>query len=173
MEAIDESAFAATDYHLDWLHAALLLASGSVEVGKPHPNVDQAIATGNQEDIDLLVAVERREAIHLVLIEAKADAGFTNTQLLSKAERLGRIFDSDGTRFPGVIPHFVLISPREPSRRLNVTKWPTWMKPAGKAQWLPLSVPAARRRVTRCDANGKPSKRGGHFVISHGSWRGV
>lgn len=88
--AVPPSAMVAMDYHLDWLHAGLLLAQG-LDEDTAHPN-SAGVATGQQEDVDLLIAFEVRAVHHVVLIEAKATTGWTNAQMESKAKRLGRIF---------------------------------------------------------------------------------
>ena len=50
----------------------------------------KTVATGNQEDADLLVAFEQGDIIHLMLVEAKAETGWTNKQMCSKAKGLSR-----------------------------------------------------------------------------------
>lgn len=84
---VPANALVAMDYHLDWIHASLFLASPGVDERAVHPNTD-AIATGNIEDTDLLVAFEEGQITHLMLIEAKAETGWTNRQMDSKAGRL-------------------------------------------------------------------------------------
>ena len=51
---IPGDAFAAMDYHLDWIYASLVLASldGQAMV---FPNTDRSV-TGTQEDVDFLIA---------------------------------------------------------------------------------------------------------------------
>ena len=155
------SAFVAMDYHLDWIHASLFLAQPENDVRTVHSN-KKTVATGNQEDVDLLVAFEEGGMTHLLLIEAKAATGWTNKQTLSKAGRLERIFGTGGARYPNVKPHFGLMSPRPP-RRLESNLWPGWMTRDGKEIWFELKLPAGRRRVTRCDSEGKPSAVGEFF----------
>ena len=108
-------AFVAMDYHLDWLHASLFLALAENDDEGVHLNTE-TVASGNQEDIDLLVGFEADDTTHLMLIEAKAETGWTNKQTLSKAERLQRIFGKDGARYPRVQPQFGLTSPRPPKQ---------------------------------------------------------
>src|SRR5690348_8428986 len=50
-----EHAFAAMDYHLDWLYAALAVAAHATDSG---PYQNDGGVTGTQEDVDLLVAFE-------------------------------------------------------------------------------------------------------------------
>ena len=108
-------AFVAMDYHLDWLHASLFLALPENDDAGVHLNTE-TVASGNQEDIDLLIAFEAEDITHLMLVEAKRETGWTNKQTLSKAERLRRIFGKDGARYPQVKPYFGLISPRPPKQ---------------------------------------------------------
>ena len=159
---VPPNAFAAMDYHLDWIHASLLLP-GSEDV-VVHPNTEP-IATGNQQDVDLLVAFDEGSITHLLLLEAKVETGWTNKQMLSKADRLRRIFGDDGMRHPQVKPHFGLMSPRTP-QRLDASAWPSWMTREGVPIWLELSLTPGRRRITRCDRNGRSSATGGFFRVS-------
>lgn len=97
--------YAAMDYHLEWLHAALW------SVGRPdseckaipilrHPKApigapEQHDVMGNQEDVDLVVVIEDSDHTYLVLIEAKGDSSFSRSQLASKLARLRLILDRD------------------------------------------------------------------------------
>ena len=155
------NAFVAMDYHLDWLHAGLFLALPENDEEGVHPNTE-TVASGNQEDIDLLVAFEVEEITHLILIEAKAATGWTNKQTLSKAERLQRIFGKDGARYPRVKPYFGLTSPRPP-KQLKSDLWPAWMTRHSQPIWFELKVPTSRRRVTRCDSGGRQTAEGDFF----------
>ncbi len=94
--------FVGMDYHLNWLYAALVL-SGRYEEGgiKKQPNKwpkhsqekrDGAPIQGNQQDVDLLVAFPGKgKVLHLVLIEAKFDTGWSSKQFISKVQRLEAI----------------------------------------------------------------------------------
>ena len=155
------SAFVAMDYQLDWLHASLFLALPENDDEGVHLNTE-TVASGNQEDIDLLVAFEADDITHLLLIEAKAETGWTNKQTLSKAERLQRIFGKDGARYPQVKPYFGLTSPRHP-KQLESELWPSWMTRDGQPIWFELKVPTGRRRVTRCDSEGRQTAQGDFF----------
>jgi len=155
------SAFVAMDYHLDWIHASLFLAQPEIDEKAVHCNTE-TVATGNQEDVDLLVAFEEGGINHLLLVEAKAATGWTNKQTLSKAERLERIFGTDGAKYPRVKPYFGLMSPRAP-KQLKPHLWPAWMTRDGKEIWFELEMPPGRRRVTRCDREGRPSAVGEFF----------
>ena len=155
------SAFVAMDYHLDWIHASLFLTLPGNDEDAVHPNTD-TVATGNQEDVDLLVAFEKGAVTHLLLIEAKAATGWTNKQTLSKAERLERIFGTDGAKYPRVKPHFGLTSPRPP-KQLMPHLWPRWMTRDGQPIWFELNMSTGKRRVMRCDSAGRPNAGGAFF----------
>lgn len=155
------SAFVAMDYHLDWIHASLFLTLPGIDEEAIHLNTE-TVASGNQEDVDLFVAFEEGDITHLLLVEAKATTGWTNKQTLSKAERLQRIFGTDGAKYHRVKPHFGLTSPRPP-KRLESHLWPAWMTRDGQPIWLELKVPTGRRRVTRCDSRGRPTAVGEFF----------
>ena len=120
----------------------------------------------------MLVAFREGPVTQLLLLEAKAETGWTNKQTLSKARRLCRIFGSDGLQYPTVKPHFSLLSPRPP-QKLDVGEWPVWMTRGGKPIWLKLSVPPGLRKITRCDENGRQSSAGGFFRVSRNAWRTV
>lgn len=162
--AIPHGAFTAMDYHLDWLAAALHAHDhGTVE--GIFDNQGQQVIRGTQEDVDLLVAFQDRGLFHLVLVEAKGATGWTNKQMRSKADRLAQIFGPEGDRYPGVVPHICLVSPRPP-QQLKASDWPGWMsRKDGSYIWLKLTFPEERVMVTRCDAGGRPSAEGEHFHI--------
>ena len=155
---VPADAYVAMDYHLDWIQMALYLAA-TPKPPSPIPNRDNDLFAANQEDVDLLVAFDRGRPTHLVLVEAKLETGWTNSQLNSKAERLGRIF-ADGRRGVDLArPHFVLTSPKE-SSDIRTDVWPKWMKCDGKPVWMELNHPPGLRQVTRCSASGKVSWNG-------------
>lgn len=166
----EKDVFVGMDYHLDWL-AASLAKWESVKAGKVDesvfPNPGQEVVEGNQEDIDLLVAFDCGGQYHLILVEAKAYEGngyasFDRSQLKSKSDRLDKIFDKAGQKYPGVTPHFCLMSPKCPTPR-SPYPWP-W----DKAKWLQLSVPdkSERRVVERYDKdNRRASAEGNDFRI--------
>ena len=172
---IPECAFVAMDYHLDWIQMALHLHLA--EWPSPHPrnvipNPNNKLFEANQEDIDLLVAFEDEasQKVHLVLIEAKADTGWTNKQLNSKAGRLRRIFDK--CVLDVVTPHFVLMSPSSKSKRkrkIDTNGWPPWMKREKTkfgAHWLELPLRDELLRVTRCNDLGYGDKDGDSLFVS-------
>lgn len=100
---------------------------------------------------------------HLVLIEAKAYMYWNNDQFHKKAKRLRAIFDEDGKRWEFATPHFVLMTGKR-SAGNRTRSWPVWMKKGDKAIWLDYDLPC-RRRITRCTATGRLSKKGGHLRI--------
>ena len=164
---IPSGVFAAMDYHLDWLTAALY-AYEFDDVDRRFDNAQQQIIKGNQEDIDLVVAFKANTQYHVVLVEAKGATGWTNGQMRSKAARLQQIFGPEGDRYLGVVPHFCLVSPRPP-QQLRADEWPRWMSNDDESYiWLPLDFAEDRRMVTRCDASGKRSADGDHFRIIRG-----
>ena len=171
---IPYDAFVAMDYHLDWIQMALYWADNSRSSGGIVRNND--LVCGNQEDVDLIVAFEDGDTrkTHLIMIEAKADTGWSNEQLRSKASRLARIFNDDARRY--VTPHFVLMSPDE-SDRIETDGWPSWMKAEGESPaWLKLALPDGLLKVTRCDEGGKDSAGGGWISLSErqdGRWTKV
>lgn len=159
---VPESAFAAVDYHLDWLFASLFLASHRTKLGV-YPR-DNNVITANQEDIDFLVAYQDKDACRIIVIEAKGVTGFTNHQMGSKAKRLKHIFDDEGNRWPSVIPYFGILSPKKP-QQLDTKDWPSWMQPDGGIPWMPLEIPQERLRITRCNSDGKAAKDGAYWKV--------
>ena len=157
---VPEDAFAAMDYHLDWIYASLLLSNGPDASGI-HLKGDEITVTS--EDTDFLVAFEDEGIFHILMIEAKGDSAFSNSQLRSKANRLCGIFGKHGGKWNGVIPHFALMSPYRPTKRLNCDEWPKWMHPGGEVEWMELQMPESLKKVTRCEKDGKPSIKGKYW----------
>ena len=138
--------YAAMDYHLDSLVAALYEFREGRAVAVP--STDAKLIKGNQEDVDLLVALRGGKAYYLLFIEAKGASPWDNKQAKSKAKRLQAIFGPEGNRIPGVTPRFCLLSPKKP-QRLDFSGWPCWMAPDGEPPWLELKMRDGRRRVKR------------------------
>ena len=161
--AVPSEAFVAMDYHLDWLYASVLLAtSGGADA--VHADDDELVS-GNQEDIDLLIAFRAEGTWHVIMIEAKGVTGWNNGQMASKASRLEGIFGREGNRWPSVRPHFVLTSPNQP-QRLDSSAWPRWMRRTdGKPYWTRMAIPSELWRVTRCDEAGRVNRDGGHWKV--------
>jgi hypothetical protein len=177
-QRIPADAKAYIDYHLDWLHAAKLLAS---HTGNQRVWLDSApepvVSSGNQEDVDLVVAWDTSYGVtQLALVEAKAETGWTNKQLKSKAERLGCIFGIDQTPPDAVVrPTFCLLSPVCPTGLDGIHSWPKWMKKQSDEvgntcpfHWLHLPVSPGRMKVVGCDADGKPCHLREHWMVQSG-----
>jgi hypothetical protein len=114
--------------------------------------------------VDLLIALELGADTHLIVLEAKGETRWTNSQLSHKADRFRAIFGDEGTAWERVVPHFVIASPR-PSKGLTSSKWPSWMTPEdGRPLWLQLPMPDELHQVTRCDPSGRPSITGTHWA---------
>ncbi len=161
---IPVDAFSAMDYHIDWLYASLNLARDN-DPDKIYPNDDKVIKA-QQEDMDWLVAFEAEGVNHLILIEAKGVTGWTNKQMTSKAIRFREVFGEESDRWPGVAPHFVIMSSGCP-QELEVNKWPRWMVPNGKVIWVKLSIPETLHRVVRCDEKGHESIDGRFWKVEN------
>lgn len=157
-ERVPPGALVMMDYHLDWISMAVSLSGRHELPTKQTPALNEGRVAGNQEDIDLLVAFKSSGTVHIVLIEAKGDTAWSNSQLESKALRLREIFTiPDGAK---VRPHFVLMAPKE-STAINAGTWPFWMQKAVDRQML-LPWPETMK-PTLCDSDGK-AKRGGDRV---------
>jgi hypothetical protein len=154
---IPADALSAMDYHIDWLYASLNLAKDD-DPTKVYRNANKVIKA-QQEDVDWLIAFKDQNEYHLVLIEAKGVTGWTNKQMTSKANRFGDIFGELGNSWPGVVPHFVIMSSSQP-KGLLTKNWHQWMAPNGKIKWLKLSIPEYLIRVYRCNEQGQENKNG-------------
>jgi hypothetical protein len=159
---VPDDVFVAMDYHIDWLHMSLWLAQHGEPKG-PWQDIDK-VASGNQEDIDLLVAFDAPDGPHLIMLEAKLDTGWTNSQLASKAKRLAAAVTAAAMAELQVHPHYGLMSPKE-STQIDVTEWPDWMTDNGKPRHRELLMPPGRRQMVRCDNNGKNSATAGWVRI--------
>lgn len=155
---IPDEAFAAMDYHIDWLYASLCLTLDNSSDSDIFPNHDHMIKA-QQQDIDFIIAFAEESSCHVILIEAKGVTGWTNKQMNSKADRFANIFGSDGKKWLSVQPHFLLLSPERPSR-LNVSKWPAWMTVDSQLPWAELPIPTGLRKVTRCTPGGQKDRNG-------------
>jgi len=121
--------FAAMDYHLDWVHAALTLTYLNIPVSEANqktPYLCDPLATcgnedatlrpvsGRQEDVDLLVAFADADEVVLLFIEAKGVAAVDKNQLARKLIRIDRILESSGAlECPQLTCKFVLIAPAQ------------------------------------------------------------
>jgi len=135
-------AYVATDYTLDWRHAAITCSRDPGAWHKPQP-LGHGTITGSQEDVDLLVAWEEKGP-HLVLIEVEGSTGWSNKQMRSKADRLKTIVT------PKVLEemaaHFVLVGPSR-SRGLQTEFWPEWIHKQGRTHFVKLADPGPRWSV--------------------------
>lgn len=159
---IPRDAFAAIDYHLDWIYASLVL-SHPHSSGKPFCNKEGAVA-GQQEDVDLMIAFRGDDSYHLVFIEAKGVTNWSHGQANSKVNRLRTIFGEDGNKWPEVVPHFLLMSPKPPIEKFGEL-WPEWMCPNKKPHFIELYVPNDLKAVSRCDEAGRASSVGGYWKL--------
>ena len=154
---IPANVFSAMDYHLDWLYASLHITEDDSD--KIYSN-EEGIIKGHQEDIDYIIVFEIDNKTHIILIEAKGVTGWSNKQMDSKANRLKEIFGEMGDKWDNVIPHFLMMSPRE-QKKVNVNEWPTWMH---KFKWLPLPIPEKLYKITRCNQQGKSDEKGVYWT---------
>lgn len=116
--------FAAMDYHLDWLHAALVLTCHGPELEVEQrrlctdsswtwPTLQPVI--GIQEDLDLLVVFADQQDTVVFCIEAKGVSSFNKKQLARKLIRLDRILlASDAYAHSEIEFKFVLVAPDKP-----------------------------------------------------------
>lgn len=164
---IPTDAWWAMDYHLDWLVGALHLLKGRA-LGDPQKN--NSLVTGTQEDMDLVIAF----ADTLILIEAKADTSWSNSQLNSKVDRLIQIIGGENNLPAGLTLRFVLMSPKrsEQLKRNSGEPWPKWMVDGNNQ---PLHYPLVMvsggdggqfMKVIRSDEKGAPNKDGKHWTVS-------
>ena len=149
---IPKDAFVAMDYHWDWIYASLYCAqNNTTEFIAENPELK---LNSNQEDADLIVAFCRDGVNHLIMIEAKAESGWTNKQFLSKADRLKFIFGIDQNNWQNVKPYFLITSPRKP-RDLKIDALPAYLRRSMEDIWFELNVPNNLQKITRCNDNGK------------------
>lgn len=153
--SIPADAFSAMDYHIDWIYASLRLARDGEPINTVKKyNINRSIIKAQQEDVDWLVAYRDKSDHHIILIEAKGVTSWSNDQMRSKVDRFKAIFAEDP--WPGVIFHFVLMSPK-PSVRLDHGLWFPW-----KPVWLSLRVPK-KWRVSRCNEEKKEDRNGKYW----------
>ncbi len=161
---ISTDTLSAMDYHIDWLYASLNLAKDD-DNKKVYPNYNNVIK-GQQEDIDWLIAFKVQSEYHLVLIEAKGVTGWANKQMTSKAIRFGAIFGEQGNSWPGVVPHFIMMSSSQ-SQGIRFEEWPQWMAPNGNIKWLELPIPKSLIHVYRCNEQGHKNKDGQSWTVKN------
>lgn len=151
------------DYLIDWLYAALLL-SQIQPTGDVYDNAANVIR-GNNEDVDILLALRAKDEIHLVMVEVKVEMPFSRSQLTSKVKRLGTLFGVDGKRYPHIHPYLLLASPYR-SRRISTKHWPKWMTSVGgEYLWYEMRKNFHSMKITRCDSSGSPRKNGSAWIL--------
>ena len=163
-EEVPADAWWAMDYHLDWLIGALSLVADDRSVHQVRPN-SLNFVTGSQEDMDLVVAFDNV----LVLIEAKGEMAWSNSQFNSKVARL------EAVREAGLLPgsvevFFVVMSPRAPDGLVArpETPWQARMcdRRNGRPRHIPLKMDGDFLKVTRCDeVSAQPDIKGKSWKI--------
>lgn len=151
---IPANAFAAMDYHLNWVHASLVLSHHTDESDRVSQLHLEGTTEDNQRDIDLLVAFHDGSKYRLIFVEAKGYdakgfAPFDKGELCKKVKRLDKIINSNGKpKYEGVSTHFCLASGYKP-QNLKSPDWPQWN---GKTlHWMPLSLPEKRHVLNYSD----------------------
>ncbi|MFM5059151.1 hypothetical protein [Aeromonas caviae] len=163
--------FAAMDYHLDWIYASLFLTQEHDERPFPRNFIDNnkkidLQISGTQEDVDFLLAfVDHENITHIVMIEAKGDSYFSNSQLDSKNKRFKAIF-GDETTWPNVRPHFIICSPKKP-QKINVEEPAYFIFKNSKLPWLELDMGEGKNKITRCDDEGEPYNNGEYWTVEN------
>lgn len=167
-------AWATVDYHLNWLHAGLQWKAGAHrpyqdEILSRRANGAVELVSGNQEDVDLIVAwTADDDTPYVVFIEAKAFGSWTNKQMGHKVPRLSAIVEHARGAGLDFTPVLVLSSPRRPSK-LDAAKWPAWaLSPDGNPRYMSLRTAGPRLGVERCDTNGKASAAGTSWQFNDG-----
>jgi hypothetical protein len=164
---VPTDAYCAMDYHIDWIYAAIEYSLGHKH-GIRTPKGSPLNIAGTQEDIDMIVAFEfpkKSGEYHLIMIEAKADTSWGNTQMASKSERLKHIFGPNGKHYPNIVPHFIYASPNPP-QNLNCSQFPSFMDlQNGTAKILELNYPKTFLKVERCNDEGMSASNGGKWKI--------
>lgn len=162
--------FAAMDYHLDWIYASLFLTQ-NINNDKTfernfidnNKSIDLQIS-GTQEDVDFLIAfVDHENITHIVMIEAKGDSYFSNSQLDSKNKRFKAIFGNKDT-WPNVKPHFLICSPKEP-QKINIEEPAYFIFKNSTLPWFELDIGDEKNKVTRWGEDNKPCSDGKYWIV--------
>lgn len=149
-----EKVFVAMDYHLNWVHASLVLASNGKDTSVTFP-YEEKLVKNNQEDIDLLVAFEDSDDnCHLIFVEAKAygDKGFTHfkeNQMKPKLKRLSKILENHRGKSPQVVPHLCLISGYKQRNLKTFALSPEAAGSGTPTAWLELKTPGEEKLVVK------------------------
>jgi hypothetical protein len=183
LELPESPPFVAMDYHLDWLLASLALEQNpewefSEDKDPPIYNNKNKNIQATQEDIDSIIAFDKGEETHIVLLEVKGVTGWTNKQLNSKAvhlDKIDKILDSEEECYQGVFFHFAIFSPKKPTERLKLTKGPKWMKSKANDEVIWIKLPLGTKdlpleikdlwKVERCDKDRKRGKNGKWWTV--------
>lgn len=173
--------YSAMDYHLDWIYASIFLTNIQSSCTQINSHgytrgVGQVCITGNQQDVDFLLLFKDRnpekKRLHMIMLEAKVDTGWSNDQLDSKANRLEAIFGHDGRLYEDiVVPYFITVSPTKPTASLRIEykklregrHYPGFMHKDGSINWIQLDTPETLYKITRCTKSSedlKPNKNG-------------
>jgi hypothetical protein len=100
------------DYHLDWIRASLLLATGELTLDNSKSKPQEGGQLGKIEDTDLLVVFEKSDrTLVLVLIEAKGIKSFDRKQINSKANHLKDLKHAVNKASKWLTPIMLLMSP--------------------------------------------------------------
>lgn len=161
---VPTTAFAAMDYHIDWIYGSLFLSKSTKTT--PVVRIKPDCVTASQEDIDFIIAFDRPGGSAIILLEAKGVTGWSNSQMARKAARFKAIFGNGGQAWDAVTPFFALVSPRKPFE-LQTKGWPAWMSPGGKVPWISLPNTAGHTRIHRCDANGRETRIGQFWTVAN------
>lgn len=162
--AIPPDAFAAMDYHLNWVHASLVLACA--DEAERIDRLNTEAVEQNQEDVDLLVAFKDAGGdYHLIFIEAKGYntdgmsdglSDIDKDQLESKAGRLNLILKPDGIPYPNVKSHFCLMSGKKPT--LIPPEWGNWLELSLPPERLVVRLKNPRILKSGKQQKGRPEK---------------
>lgn len=143
---VPADAWWATDYHLNWIAAAVaVLRDGEQPSYDKRDNLQEGtrrLIERSQEDADLLIAFDQT----LILVEVKAFGTFTNKQINSKVQRwrLLKQFCNAGPEKDGLTLHFMLMSRTEPTK---LDPSPNDFLPSRKWPHAELIVPAASDKL--------------------------
>lgn len=167
-----EAVYFGMDYHLEWIHAALLLAGEQLALENDGTSEHRfGGQTARIEDVDLLVVLQRPDAsVVLALVEAKGVTSFGTEQLDSKVARLAELRTAMGEQNDWLTPVMLLMSP-EVSRPTTNTleRFTTQLAPIGfwpetgehRLAWMDLKgfftdigEPEYALRIGTCNADG-------------------
>ncbi|TPK85690.1 hypothetical protein FJ936_09125 [Mesorhizobium sp. B2-4-13] len=133
---IDEDAWWAMDFHIDWLLGALLYRQHGLGSFGHNPTISDVEADpeyaiqGSQQDFDFLIAFGKT----IVMVEAKATGGWDRKQYRSKCKRLTAL--QDPAFATGDLDlFFVLLSPSPPPADL-VGMLPACIQQRHAALWF-------------------------------------